>query len=80
MAWFDFELQDSPHYRSIWALAFVLTVFSTFVTLGLISKHLSSYRQPQRQRRIVRILWMVPVYAIDSFLSLMVRVHEVADC
>lgn len=32
--------------------------------------HLEHYNQPKLQIRVVRILWMVPIYAADSWLSL----------
>ena len=35
-----------------------------------IFKHMANYRRPDLQKCIVRILIMVPVYAIDSFFSL----------
>ena len=36
----------------------------------LISKHLKYYKQPKLQRHIIRILFMVPIYAVDSWVSL----------
>lgn len=32
--------------------------------------HLEHYNQPKLQIRVIRILWMVPIYAVDSWLSL----------
>lgn len=32
--------------------------------------HLEYYTRPKLQIRIIRILWMVPVYAINSWLAL----------
>jgi hypothetical protein len=32
--------------------------------------HLEYYNRPKLQLRVVRILWMVPIYAVDSWLSL----------
>lgn len=37
--------------------------------LRLINKHLKFFYAPSQQRHIVRILFMVPVYAVTSFLS-----------
>ncbi|GAB4823802.1 hypothetical protein N2152v2_010848 [Parachlorella kessleri] len=32
--------------------------------------HLEHYNRPKLQIRVIRILWMVPIYAVDSWLSL----------
>lgn len=42
-----------------------------FVTCHQIYAHLRSYTCPNEQRWIVRILFIVPIYAFDSWLSLM---------
>ena len=51
-------------------IAAVSTVLATYFSLSLIANHLYHYTQPNLQRPIVRILLMVPIYAINSFLSL----------
>ena len=33
-------------------------------------QHVSNYTQPLLQRYIIRILWMVPIYALDSWVVL----------
>lgn len=32
--------------------------------------HLEHYNRPKLQIRVIRILWMVPIYAADSWFSL----------
>lgn len=44
--------------------------FGTLVSLISIWLHLKNYTRPRWQRCVVRILWMCPVYAITSWLSL----------
>jgi Organic solute transporter Ostalpha len=44
--------------------------------MGGIISHLSNYNQPNVQCYIVRILWMVPIYSIESWLCL--RFHRYA--
>ena len=39
--------------------------------------HLSNYYQPSIQCYVVRILWMVPVYSIESWLCLRFRQHAI---
>ncbi|KAL6639596.1 hypothetical protein ACP70R_023326 [Stipagrostis hirtigluma subsp. patula] len=43
---------------------------ATVVALRLVHRHLLHYAEPTHQRFIVRIILMVPVYAVMSFLSL----------
>jgi hypothetical protein len=45
-------------------------LMSVVMTALLIFLHLSAYTDPVQQRRIIRILLMVPLYAIDSSLAL----------
>jgi Organic solute transporter Ostalpha len=48
--------------------AFVLLGFP--ISLYGIVMHLANYNQPETQSYIVRILWMVPLYSVQSWLSL----------
>ncbi|OQS02823.1 hypothetical protein THRCLA_21313 [Thraustotheca clavata] len=50
---------------------FVLTAIGT--SMRLIRNHLHHYTKPMVQRKIIGILWMVPIYAVDSWLSLRFR-------
>jgi len=49
------------------------TIWSCILSLHLIYKHSRNYTRPQLQRCIIRILFMVPIYSIDSFLSLLFK-------
>jgi len=51
-------------YCAIWA-----TVLSVFQIL----EHFSTFTQPERQSKIVRVLFMIPIYAMMSWLSLVIR-------
>jgi hypothetical protein len=53
------------------AVAGFCALCATVLTGFLIYCHLSAYTNPQQQRYICRILLMVPVYAVDSFVALM---------
>eukprot|EP00629_Pelagomonadales_sp_RCC1024_P008370 CAMPEP_0119266998 /NCGR_PEP_ID=MMETSP1329-20130426/5298_1 /TAXON_ID=114041 /ORGANISM="Genus nov. species nov., Strain RCC1024" /LENGTH=421 /DNA_ID=CAMNT_0007266903 /DNA_START=118 /DNA_END=1380 /DNA_ORIENTATION=- len=57
-------------YDQALLIAGLCTIVSVLLSLHLIQAHLKHYVKPQRQRYVVRILWMVPIYAIDSYLSL----------
>lgn len=51
-------------------IAAVFAVAATVITLYLAVQHLRNYTEPHLQRPIVRILLIVPIYAVASWLSL----------
>ena len=55
------------------ALASVLTLASVPNTLLLVHAHVQSWRCHRLQLRVVRIVLMVPIYALDSWLGLVNR-------
>ncbi|OWA53868.1 Transmembrane protein 184B [Hypsibius exemplaris] len=65
-----------------------LTFLSLLITCFQIYKHLRFYNNPNEQRWIVRILFMIPIYALDSWISLLfidkegyyVYFNTVRDC
>ena len=70
MGWYDFQLAGADTHKAAWAAAGAASAFASVLTGWLVCSHLQNYRRPQRQRYIIRILWMIPIYAILSFLSL----------
>jgi hypothetical protein len=52
----------------------VMTLGTVVLGLRLVYLHLTHWYMPQAQKYVVRILWMVPIYSIQSYLSL--RFHE----
>ncbi|EPQ30311.1 uncharacterized protein PFL1_02426 [Pseudozyma flocculosa PF-1] len=52
-----------------WIVCGVMALVATVSSIWLIWKHLTYYTQPSQQRHIVRLLIMVPIYAIVSFMS-----------
>lgn len=52
-----------------WIVSGFFTVVATGVSIWLIDKHLQWYTNKREQRYIVRLLFMVPIYAIISFAS-----------
>ncbi|KAG3097731.1 hypothetical protein PI124_g15587 [Phytophthora idaei] len=59
------------HRASSLLIAFGCCVVATLLSVYNIVQHLAHYSRPQLQRYIVRILVVVPVYAMGSLLSLM---------
>lgn len=62
------RLSESP-----WPIiaAAIASTFSTLVSIISLWTHLKQYRKPLMQRYVVRIMLMVPLYAIASCLSLL---------
>ncbi|EHA8589792.1 transmembrane protein [Cocos nucifera] len=54
-------------------IAFPCTVGAVVLAMLHIYRHLLNYTEPTYQRYIVRIIFMVPVYALMSFLSLVLN-------
>lgn len=54
-------------------IALPCTIGSIYLALLHIYRHLMNYTEPTFQRYIVRIIFMVPVYALMSFLSLVLN-------
>ena len=53
------------------AAGFVLLTFP--ISMRLIYLHLSHWVQPAIQKYIVRIVWMIPLYSVESWLALRFR-------
>ncbi|KAG6408639.1 hypothetical protein SASPL_131657 [Salvia splendens] len=58
-------------------IALPCTIGAIALALRHIYNHLLNYTEPTYQRYIVRIIFMVPVYALMSFLSLIVNKHAI---
>ena len=73
VVWYSYELhavrKEAPH-RIAWlsAGAFVLLGFP--ISMWGIIKHLANFNQPHVQVYVVRILFMVPIYSIESWLAM----------
>ncbi|CAO1625416.1 unnamed protein product [Parajaminaea phylloscopi] len=52
-----------------WIISGAFTLVASIASFWLIWKHLTYYTCPQQQRHIVRMLFMVPIYAIVSWMS-----------
>ncbi|KAI1926149.1 hypothetical protein LOZ65_002647 [Ophidiomyces ophidiicola] len=55
----------------------IFSLIAVVVSLFLVFQHATHYLRPQEQRHIIRILFMVPIYAVVSFLSFYHYQHTV---
>ncbi|XP_042293687.1 transmembrane protein 184A-like [Sceloporus undulatus] len=67
--------QDNQHLFLTTSTARVISGLfvwaALFITFHQIFLHLKNYTVPNEQRYIIRILFIVPIYAFDSWLSLL---------
>ena len=53
-----------------WLCAALCVVVTMLLSTKLILRHLEYYGNPDTQKYVVRILFMAPIYAVDSLLAL----------
>ncbi|XP_040274457.1 transmembrane protein 184C [Bufo bufo] len=53
-----------------WFIAGIFVLMTIPISLWGILQHLVHYTQPELQKPIIRILWMVPIYSVDSWIAL----------
>ncbi|KAM5194500.1 transmembrane protein 184C isoform 2-T2 [Mantella aurantiaca] len=53
-----------------WFIAGIFVLMTIPISLWGILQHLVHYTQPELQKPIIRILWMVPIYSVDSWVAL----------
>ncbi|XP_055012761.1 transmembrane protein 184C-like [Boleophthalmus pectinirostris] len=57
-------------HSKAWFIAGVFVFLTIPISLWGILQHLVHYTQPELPKPIIRILWMVPIYSLDSWLAL----------
>jgi len=79
IVWYSYELKQTgkDSHLILWrsAAAFVLIGFP--ISIYGIIMHLSNYNQPETQNYVVRILWMVPIFSIQSWLGLRFKDYSI---
>ncbi|GAB2273818.1 hypothetical protein Dimus_039052 [Dionaea muscipula] len=70
--WF-LKLATGPTFLYSWAIttASVFVLVALVLSTYLIFEHLAAYNQPEEQKFMIGLILMVPVYALESFLSLL---------
>ncbi|XP_064123624.1 transmembrane protein 184C isoform X2 [Loxodonta africana] len=57
-------------HTKAWFIAGIFLLLTIPISLWVILQHLVHYTQPELQKPIIRILWMVPIYSLDSWIAL----------
>ncbi|KAK2507724.1 hypothetical protein MC885_012148, partial [Smutsia gigantea] len=63
------KLEVGIHTKA-WFIAVIFLLLTIPISLWGILQHLVHYTQPELQKPIIRILWMVPIYSLDSWIAL----------
>ena len=78
--WSGWEQWGEAQFRSAggsaalkWSKAFVL--LTVLVAALHLASHLRSFSRPRLQRHVVRIIFMTPIYACCSYLTLVTGYH-----
>ncbi|XP_075265630.1 transmembrane protein 184C-like isoform X2 [Convolutriloba macropyga] len=59
-----------------WIISGLFVLLATPMTVYQVAMHYENYTKPVYQRRIIRILWMVPMYGLCSWFALRFRDAE----
>lgn len=55
-------------------MAGIFVLLAVPVTIYEVAMHLEYFSRPRLQIYVIRILWMVPIYAVDAWLALKFKV------
>eukprot|EP01024_Parvocaulis_polyphysoides_P020112 TRINITY_DN19266_c0_g2_i2.p1 TRINITY_DN19266_c0_g2~~TRINITY_DN19266_c0_g2_i2.p1 ORF type:complete len:482 (-),score=20.57 TRINITY_DN19266_c0_g2_i2:201-1484(-) len=56
--------------QQIWLVAGIFVFLTVPISVYEVAMHVEYYYRPTLQRHVIRILWMVPIYAVDSWFAL----------
>jgi len=59
------------HYA--WIFGGIFSFFAVAISFAIVGLHLRNWNEPKIQKYIVRIVLMIPIYTIDSYLSLLFK-------
>ncbi|KAL8171939.1 hypothetical protein V2J09_023743 [Rumex salicifolius] len=67
------NLESGPTIIRNWAIisSGMFVLVALLLSVFLIIQHLASYNQPEEQKFLIGLILMVPVYALESFVSLL---------
>ncbi len=67
---------EEEHSLTVIQISGTFTLLSVLITVFHIGSQLRNFHEPSVQRKIVAILWLSPIYAVTSFLSLLFPVVQ----
>ncbi|KAI8798615.1 transmembrane protein 184C, partial [Biomphalaria glabrata] len=66
----ELEQNKAPDHVQAWFIGGMFVLMALPISLWGILQHVINYTTPYLQRHIIRILWMVPVYALNAWFAL----------
>ncbi|KAK3100568.1 hypothetical protein FSP39_021944 [Pinctada imbricata] len=66
----ELDRKGAPTHVEAWFAGGIFVMCAVPISLWGILQHLVNYTQPTLQRHIIRILWMVPIYAANAWFAL----------
>lgn len=64
-------IKPAQDVLAVWPfIAGVSAWFALFLSIWEVCQHLANYTKPYLQKYIIRILWMVPIYAFNAWLGM----------
>ena len=69
----DLYRHGTDHHYIAWFSSGAFVLLTVPISMREIILHLSHWYMPDVQKYVVRILWMIPLYSVESWLSLRFR-------
>ncbi|KAK0052453.1 transmembrane protein 184C [Biomphalaria pfeifferi] len=66
----ELEQNKAPDHVQAWFIGGMFVLMALPISFWGILQHVINYTTPYLQRHIIRILWMVPVYALNAWFAL----------
>lgn len=66
----EFKRHDWEVQMRAWFIAGLVVIITLPITAYEVAMHLEYWSRPKLQIRVIRILWMVPIYSVDAWFCL----------
>ncbi|KXZ44561.1 hypothetical protein GPECTOR_65g179 [Gonium pectorale] len=66
----EFQKQHYDVHYQAWFIGGIFVILSMPISIYEIAMHTEYYTQPRLQKHVIRILLMVPIYAVDAWFAL----------
>lgn len=66
----ELNRKGAPDHVQAWFIGGLFVMMAVPISFWGILQHLIYYTQPELQRHIIRVLWMVPIYALNAWFAL----------
>lgn len=76
----EFKKSNFSVKYQAWFISGMFVLMALPVSVYEVAMHLEYFSRPKLQIRVIRILWMVPVYAVDSWCALRFKVSLLYYC